>query len=87
VKEKGLDINAQDDNPHSLKTAMHWAVIKKSCKVLKEIIALDGRVDINDFQGRSARTLAMEKNDPEINAMMMVEQSDVPEELVSSRRM
>jgi SUMO ligase MMS21 Smc5/6 complex component len=72
VVEKGLDINAQDDNPHSLKTALHWAVIKTSYKAVKELILLEAKDDIKDFQGKTARALAKAKNDPEINSLLML---------------
>ena len=81
VVEKGLDINAQDENLQSLKTALHWAVIKTSCRAVTELVMLQARMDIKDFQGRSARALAMEKNDPQINSLMML--SDVAEQVAS----
>ena len=48
------DINAQDDNPKSRRTALHWAAIKGHMSIFDLLIAKGAKVDIKDAEGKTA---------------------------------
>jgi len=48
------NINAQDDNPTSQKTALHWAVIKENQKAISSLLSVGAACDIPDADGKTA---------------------------------
>lgn len=48
------NINAQDDNPSSKRTALHWAVIKQNEKCIIALLDAGARLDIQDAMGKTA---------------------------------
>jgi len=57
------NINAQDTNPTSRKTALHWAVLKEHRECLQALLEAGAGPLIADAQGMSAIQLAQQNND------------------------
>ncbi|MBS0358643.1 MAG: SAM-dependent methyltransferase [Proteobacteria bacterium] len=52
------NIDAQDTNPESLKTALHWAVIKGYAGIAEFLMDMGARTDIPDARGKTAKEYA-----------------------------
>ena len=48
------DINQQDDNPASKKTALHWAAKNKHQAVFDFLVSQGAKLDIKDADGKTA---------------------------------
>ena len=55
------DINAQDDNPNSRRTALHWAAIKNYMSICDFLIAKGAKTDIIDAEDKTALDYKNEK--------------------------
>jgi WD40 repeat protein/ankyrin repeat protein len=60
------NIDAQDANLQSKKTALHWATIKKSKECISALLDAKARADIPDANHKTAFEYAMELDDMEI---------------------
>jgi WD40 repeat protein len=63
------DIDAQDANPDSRRTALHWAVIRKHTKCIEILLENDARVDIPDAKNNTALDYA--KDSPDILELLL----------------
>lgn len=59
---KVSNINAQDDNPHRRRTALHWAVIKDATKSVEWLLQIGALVNIPDSTGKTALDYANQSN-------------------------
>eukprot|EP00733_Pompholyxophrys_punicea_P000342 Pompholyxophrys_punicea_v1_NODE_89_length_3617_cov_47.365806.p1 type:complete len:429 gc:universal NODE_89_length_3617_cov_47.365806:1173-2459(+) len=57
------DIDEQDDNPASLKTALHWAVQNGHKEVVQYLVSKGARTDIPDAKDKTALSYARESKD------------------------
>jgi len=62
----GCNINAQDSNPRSKKTALHWAVIKKSAPCVKKLLDNGAKFTILDINAKTAYDYAITLGDKQI---------------------
>jgi hypothetical protein len=68
ICEAVKQINAQDDNPESRRTALHWAAIKGHERIYSFLISKGAKSDIKDVEGKSAEdylTNSALKNKPQ----------------------
>jgi tetratricopeptide (TPR) repeat protein len=61
-----VNIDAQDNNVQSKKTALHWAVIKKSLPCIKKLLETCAQDNIKDASSKTAYDYAKEINDSTI---------------------
>lgn len=59
--EYGVDIDAQDDNPASRNTALHWAISRQHDEVTKLLLAWKARTNIENAQNETAEELLGER--------------------------
>jgi len=69
------NINAQDSNPASQKTALHWAVIKGNKEAISLLLKADARYDIPDASGKTALDYANDIRDPGLMGLFIDDQA------------
>jgi prophage maintenance system killer protein len=69
------DIDQQDTNPKSKKTALHCAVIAKSLDAVKLLLLKGADTSIQDAQNKTALDYAIEKNHDEIMELLQQNQA------------
>jgi|GEM_PF-2174274 len=62
--------DAQDENPNSLKTALHWAILNNKIDCAFTLIQAGAKYDIPDAKGKSAHDYAVELQRKEILLML-----------------
>lgn len=63
IQEFNIDVNAQDSNSLSRKTALHWAAERGNNECIEVLMALNANPDIPDASGKTANEiLQMNKN-------------------------
>jgi hypothetical protein len=69
------NIDRQDENELNRKTALHWAVIKESKECAETLVKAGARWDIPDYFKKTALDYAKEKNNNELLAVFIKENS------------
>jgi Ankyrin repeats (3 copies)/Fic/DOC family len=62
----GCEVNQQDENPESQKTALHWAVIKTLPDAIEILVAAGAKINIQDAIQKTALDYAKEQQNEEI---------------------
>ena len=70
--EEKCNVNTQDENPNSLKTALHWAVIKGHIAAATGLKNASARTDIRDFFKKTSIDYAKEANNSEMLTLLGV---------------
>lgn len=79
LMRKTHNINAQDDNPLSRKTAMHWAVKNGALNTIKLLLQKKAKTDIVDATGKTAIDYAKGSSSNEVKMLLLGVNEQLPQ--------